>query len=172
MYVVHNTQRIVLMKNLLKEFLWIIGFYLILVTIKITLFPLDHPQFYGEIFINVDKYNYFITNSNVLQDIFILGFFILYQIRVFVKSYKNQFSNYILIFLQILSIAQFSFLISFVGTIKNSLAISDNKTLYINDVPTDLNWKLVFYGLLIIQMSIVCLLYYNAVRISKNKLIK
>ena len=160
------------MKNTLKEFLWIIGFYLILVTIKFTLFPLDHPQFKGEIFINVDKYNYFITNSNVLQDILILGFFILYQIRVLVTSYKNQFSNYILIFLQILSIAQFSFLISFVGSIKNSIAISDNKTLYINDVPTDLNWKLIFYGLLVLQMAIACLLYYNAIRISKNKLMK
>ena len=160
------------MKNTLKEFLWIIGFYLILVTIKFTLFPLDHPQFKGEIFINVDKYNYFITNSNVLQDILILGFFILYQIRVLVTSYKNQFSNYILIFLQILSIAQFSFLISFVGSIKNSIAISDNKTLYINDVPTELNWKLIFYGLLVLQMAIACLLYYNAIRISKNKLMK
>ena len=160
------------MKNIFKEFLWIIGFYLVLVTIKITLFPLDHPRFYGQIFINVDKYNYFITNSNVLKDILIFGFFILYQIRVIIKNYKNWLSNFLLVFLQILSIAQFSFLISFVGSIKNSIAISDNQTLYINDVPTDINWKLIFYGLLLLQTAIVGLLYFNAIRISKNKLIR
>jgi hypothetical protein len=156
------------MKKLLKEFLWIIGFYLLLVTIKITLFPLDHPQYYGEIFIKVDKYNYFITNSNVVQSIFILGCFILYQLRTYLIKYKNPYSNFILVFSQILSIAQISFLISFVGSIKNSIAISDEKTIYINDVPTDLNWNLIFYVLLILQMAIACLLYYNAIRISKK----
>lgn len=160
------------MKKLLKEFLWIIGFYIVLVTIKNTLLPLEHPKYYGEIFMNVENKNYFINNLQVFLSILILGYFILYQVRTLALNYKNHLSNYIFIFSQILSISLISIFVSFTFSIKNSIALSDDQAFYVNDIPTDLNWQLIFYALLIIQMAIAGLLYYNAIRITKNKLTK
>ena len=85
-------------KKLLKEILWFIGFYIVLVTIKNILFPLDHPKYYNEVFMNVEENNYFITGLEVFISILILGYFIIYQIRSLVLRFKNQYSNYILIF--------------------------------------------------------------------------
>jgi hypothetical protein len=84
-------------------------------------------------------------------------------------KYKNPYSNYILVFFQILSITQISLFVSFVGLIRSSIVFSDDENLYINDVQMNLNWKLIFYGLLFIQIAIACLLYYIAIRISRNK---
>ncbi len=160
------------MKRLLKEFLWLIGFYIVLVTIKNLLLPLDNPKYYLEIFMNVEDNNYFITNLEVFVSVLILGYFIIYQIRNLILKYKNQYSNFILVVSQILLIALVSTFISFAFSIKNSIALSYDQTFYVNDKPTDLNWELIFYGLLIIQMAITVLLYYNAIRITKNKLTK
>ena len=159
------------MKKLLKELLWFIGFYIVLVTIKNILFPLEHLKYYKLIFLNVEESNFFITNTDVFISILIIGYFIIYQIRTFILKYKNPFSNYILIFWHILLIGITSIFISFAFSIENSIALANDQTFYINDVPSNFNWQLIFYSLLLAQLVIAGLLFYNAIRIAKVKLI-
>ena len=152
-----------------KETFWLIGTVSFVLILILWIFGINGLKSDSVTDLNVHDTYYVIANIHLIIPMVTLIFFGVYLIRMLRRNFKNLTANLIFMISDITLILIFTFLISFVNSIREIPGSTEFPPLSDGIVENAGNgWNNAFYILLIIQLILIILLTISGIKTGRN----
>ena len=152
-----------------KETFWLIGTVSFVLILILWIFGINGLKSDSVTDLNVHDTYYVIANIHLIIPMVTLIFFGVYLIRMLRRNFKNLTANLIFMISDITLIFIFTFLISFVNSIREIPGSTEFPPLSDGIVENAGNgWNNAFYILLIIQLILIILLTISGIKTGRN----